>query len=167
MEVEVKGVSEFGEAVPGSNQGLQVGAEGGDFQGWRRVALGYGLHEGGPLEAVHDVKVDDVDGLVAVDCFQDCLVGGEVAESYEWGYLVQGQVGGGAEEGFVVGGSGGGIGGGEAEREGFGELVDEAFGRVAERGGGGGEEGEEAVGCGVVGAGDQVSAGNEELAFVD
>lgn len=54
----------------------------------------------------------------------------------------------------------------EAEGEGFGELMEEAFGGVAVRGGVGREEGEEAVGGGEVGAGDEVGAAEEELAHL-
>lgn len=50
----------------------------------------------------------------------------------------------------------------DAEREGTGELVDEAVGGVAVGRGDGGEEGEDAACGGVVGAVDELGAGDEQ-----
>lgn len=38
------------------------------------------MEEAGPLEALHDVKIDDVDAILAVQRLEDRLIGGEVGE---------------------------------------------------------------------------------------
>lgn len=52
---------------------------------------------------MHDVEVEDVDGGLGSNGFEDGLVGCQVGESNERGYLVEGKVGG-VEEGLVGGG---------------------------------------------------------------
>lgn len=90
LEPEAEGVGEFGEAVAGAAEEVEVGAGGGDAEGGGRVALGDGLHERGPLDAVHDFEVEDVDGLLAgLYGFEDGLVSREVGEPDEWGDLVE------------------------------------------------------------------------------
>lgn len=48
------------------------------------------MEEGGPLEALHDVEVDDVEAVVGGDGVEDGLVGGEVGELDEGGEGVEG-----------------------------------------------------------------------------
>lgn len=69
---------------------MEVGSGAGDAEELRwRITLSKCLHEWRPLEAVRNVEIDDVDWLMAVDCFQDGLVGGEMSESEERGELVE------------------------------------------------------------------------------
>lgn len=46
------------------------------------------MHEGGPLVALEDVEVDDVDALFGFEGFEYCLVGCEVCEFYVGAGLV-------------------------------------------------------------------------------
>lgn len=59
----------------------------------RRAAKGGGpLHDGlqerRPLDAVHDVHIEDVDGRVALHRFEDGLVSRQMSESNKWGNLI-------------------------------------------------------------------------------
>lgn len=52
------------------------------------------MEQAGPLEALHDVEVDDVDAILAVEGLEDGLIGGEVGELDEGGDGVVGLEGG-------------------------------------------------------------------------
>lgn len=95
-------------------------------------AVGDGLEEERPLEAVAGVEIEDVDRVAVSDGFEDGLVGGEVREAEERGELVEGE----DKVGVVLGGREEA----EAEGESAGEVVSEAVGRIAGSGGGGGED---------------------------
>nr|GLL42717.1 hypothetical protein TorRG33x02_239880 [Ipomoea trifida] len=61
---------------------------------WALHARGEDVEERGPLEALHDVEIDDVDARVAVNRLEDGLVGGEMSEFYERGDVVEDLEGG-------------------------------------------------------------------------
>jgi hypothetical protein len=90
LESEAEGLSKRQKAIASSMEDVQIVTCGSNAKHGRRVgALGKGLHQRRPLQAVHDVEVKDVDGLLPfVYGFQDGLVGCQMAEPYEWGYLV-------------------------------------------------------------------------------
>lgn len=46
------------------------------------------MEKGRPLQALHNVEVDDVDAVAAVEGLEDGLVGGEVGEFDEGGDVV-------------------------------------------------------------------------------
>lgn len=131
----------------------EVGSGAGYLDGWRVGevgAVGDGLEEKRPLEAMTGVEVEDMDRAVVVDGFEDGLVGCEVGEAEEWGELVEGEDGigimwGGREEA-------------EAEGESTGEVVGEAVGGVTGSGGRGGENGDGMTGGGEVCVVDKLSA---------
>lgn len=98
LKAETERASEGQEAVAGAGERVEIGAGGGDAEhGGRREkrTVGEGLHKGRPLDAVHDVEVEDVDGLVGlIDGFEDGLVGSEVSEADKRGNLVEGEIAG-------------------------------------------------------------------------
>lgn len=135
VEAEAEGIGEGLEAAACLEEEGEVGPGAGDSNG-RRVgevgAVGDGLEEERPLEAVASVEVEDVDRGPVLDGLEDGLVGGEVGEAEERGELVEGDdaigiVRGGGEEA-------------EAEGESAGEVVGEAVRGVAGSGGCGGED---------------------------
>lgn len=46
------------------------------------------MEQSGPLEALHDVQVNDVDIVLVVKCLEDGLVGGEIGEFHMGAYGV-------------------------------------------------------------------------------
>jgi len=81
FEGDAQGVGELGKAAAGFADGVERGANAGNAkEGSSGGAGGEGLHEGGPLVALEDVEVDDVDTLFGFEGFEDGLVGGEVGE---------------------------------------------------------------------------------------
>ena len=69
---------------------------------------GKGIYQGGPLDALHDVKVNDVDSAEVDDSFKDGLVGGEVSKLEVWGHVLEELEGGHRVHGrrVVVGSTG-------------------------------------------------------------
>nr|GMD69056.1 hypothetical protein ZEAMMB73_Zm00001d021824 [Ipomoea batatas] len=65
-----------------------------EMRRWALHARGEDVEERGPLEALHDVEIDDVDARVAVNRLEDGLVGGEMSEFYERGDVVEDLEGG-------------------------------------------------------------------------
>ena len=47
------------------------------------------MKQGRPLQALHDVKVKNVNSVTPVECLQDGLVGGEVCKLDEGGNVVE------------------------------------------------------------------------------
>ena len=81
FEGDAQGVGELGKAAAGFADGVERGANSGNAEEGRGGgAGGEGLHEGGPLVALEDVEVDDVDTIFGFEGFEDGLVGGEVSE---------------------------------------------------------------------------------------
>lgn len=152
-EAEPEGIGEGLEAAAGLDEEGEVGAGTGDSDGGgvgEVGAVGDGLEEERPLEAVAGVEIEDVERGAVPDGFEDGLVGGEVGEAEEWGELVEGE--------DVIGIMWGGREEAEAEGERAGEVVGEAVGRVPGGGGGGGEDGNGVTGGGEVGAVDKLRA---------
>lgn len=75
-------------------------SENGDFErkGCGVIAEGELLHEGGPLAAVADVEIDDVEAMEALEGLEEGLVGGEVGELENGRDLGEGFVGGDLED---------------------------------------------------------------------
>lgn len=125
------------------------------------------MEEPRPLKALHDVEVDDVDMIGAVEGLLDGLIGGEVREFDERSDGVVDLEG--VEEFLVVGFGGRGEGGVGAEvraddagGEGVGEVGADALGGGAEGGGELGDFGEELAGVVEVVDGDALGALEEE-----
>lgn len=78
---DAQGVGELGKAAAGFADGVDRGANSGNAEeGSGGGAGGEGLHKGGPLVALEDVEVDDVNTLFGLEGFEDGLVGGEMGE---------------------------------------------------------------------------------------
>ena len=79
LEGEGQGRREVGESPAGGGEDVGGWPEPGDPNGSDLSRTGSeDVEESRPLEALHDVKVDDVDGVLAVEGLEDRLVGGEV-----------------------------------------------------------------------------------------
>lgn len=89
-------MGEISKPVTGALEGFEAASGARDTDEGRitRVrAVGDGLEEGRPLQAVVGVEVEDVDVAVAIHSLEDGLVCSEVREAEEWGHLIEQQVG--------------------------------------------------------------------------
>lgn len=81
MEGDVEGSGEFRQTLAGGVKQLRRGPQPGDSEGLDLPRFGgEDVEQSGPLEALHNVEIDDVDVIGAVEGLLDGLIGREVGE---------------------------------------------------------------------------------------